>query len=131
MPGGRVGRLAFASIAMEGDIRTPVVSAVLIHYRDPFRQRPHKSSAASGQVGSSNLKPELSNRVGTTRRLFRTSSVSVLITNVPISSTHRGAGKPKPTPDAARSTRMNSELANGFGEARLTGPFRSEWSISQ
>src|SRR5262245_36006357 len=72
------------------------------------RQRAHKSRAASVHVGNSNLNPESNKRPGTTLRLFRTNSDSVRIKNVPISSSHRGDGKPIRMPHASRNVRMNS-----------------------
>ncbi len=67
-------------------------------------------AAAPRQSGYVNLKPCSSNRAGTTRRLFRMSSVSVRMKTAPISSIHLFAGRPKGTPQASRSIRMNSAL---------------------
>ena len=81
----------------------------------------HKLAGRLGPVRESKAKPRSSSRPGTTRRLFRTSSVSVRRKNAPISSIHRVAGRPTRAPQASRSARMNSALGSGFGAARLTG----------
>ncbi len=60
----------------------------------PLRHRPTSSAAASGQIGCANSKPASSSRPGNTRRLFRTSSLSVPSTRVPTSIIHGIAGRP-------------------------------------
>ncbi len=95
-----------------------------------FFRRSHSSLAALFHFGNSNSNPDLSNRVGMTRRLFRTSSVSVFMKNAPTASCHSNAGSPKGMPYASRKIRMNSLFGKGFGDAMLTGPETSSCSIS-
>jgi len=90
-----------------------------------------KSEAASDHIGNWKMKPDCNNRPGTTRRLFRISSVSVRRKKAPTSSIHLAADRPNFIPHAARRVAMNSALGTGLGEARLTGPSNSGWSISQ
>ena len=69
---------------------------------------------------------------GTTRRLFRISSVSVRRNAAPILGIHSRVGRPNGTPQASRSRRMNSAFGSGFGEATFAGsPSISSRSISQ
>ena len=105
----------------------PLVAGYAHSHRDD-RHREHKSRTASRHSGKSNTNPDSSNRVGTTRRLFRISPVSVRMSTAPISNIHLVAGNPifgrMPPPaltHAFRNARMNSALGSGFGDARLTG----------
>lgn len=93
-----------------------------------LRQR---SRAEASHSGKSKLKPDSKSLPGTTRRLFRISSVSVRMKNTPISSIQAVAGRPVGVPHAARKVRMNSAFGTGLGAARLTGPSNSSCSISQ
>src|SRR5439155_3745458 len=53
-----------------------------------------RSRAAAGQSGKSKRKPAAASRPGTTRRLFRTSSVSLRSSQAPIAAIQRVAGRP-------------------------------------
>ena len=84
----------------------------LLRERKAFHRR-HRSRAASRQPGNRNLKPSSSSRRGTTRRLFRTSSVSVRMKIAPSSSIQRGR-EAHGMPDASRSARMNAAFGSGW-----------------
>ena len=56
------------------------------------------AAAAAAHIGNSNANPDSNNRAGTTRRLFKTNSVSVRTSKAPTSSIHRVAGSPNPAP---------------------------------
>src|SRR5947199_8380052 len=79
--------------------------------------RSDSSRAASGHVAKSKTKPLCGRLPGTTRRLLRTSSVSVRMKNAPISSIQFVGAIPKGTRSASRIARMNSVYGSGFGEA--------------
>src|SRR5262249_36477513 len=93
------------------------------------RQLATKSAAASLHSGKSKRNPYRRKRPGTTRRLFRSNSVSLRSKKAPSSSIHCEAEKPKPVPHASRSFRMKSEFSMGPGDATLTTPSISSFSI--
>src|SRR5439155_633294 len=93
--------------------------------------RAQRSRAASSQDAKRNVNPLLSNRVGTTRRLFRINSLSVRMRKLPSSTIHVVAGKPSDAPAARRSVRMKSALPSGNGDVMFTAPARCSCAMSQ
>ena len=77
---------AHAAVAVVEDHGIRVHAA--LGTRRASRHRRQRSSAASGQFGKEKENPAAESRPGTTRRLFRISSVSVRRKNAPISSIH-------------------------------------------
>src|SRR5258707_1129956 len=126
---------------------SPMQNEFLLHRRQPARFRiclfshdltppvrccrhlPTNSFAASRHSGNSNVKPSANSRLGTTRLLFRISSVSVRKKNAPTSSIHSVAGRATQVPHASRSPFMNSAFVRGFGDATFTTPLICSFAI--